>query len=135
MPRSTGLNGAGSIATPARAAIASAAARRERSQDAERPVDELRLGREHGGPHRLAGGAAQDQGGFQRGGGGVAAVESVLALRALAGGRVEVELLARAGDFVHRPFVGTDAVQRHAGAEPPAGPSGRFATRAGWPAP
>jgi sulfide:quinone oxidoreductase len=48
-------------------------------------------------------------------GGGVAAVEAVLALRALAGERVDVELLAPAGDLVHRPssvltpFSGTPA--------------------------
>ena len=36
-------------------------------------------------------------------GGGVAAVEAVLALRALAADRVEVELLAPGDDFVHRP--------------------------------
>ncbi|HEY7077022.1 MAG TPA: FAD/NAD(P)-binding oxidoreductase [Solirubrobacteraceae bacterium] len=64
-------------------------------------------------------------------GGGVAAVEGVLALRALAGERVEVELLAPGDDFVHRPasvltpFAGTAAprlpldrlgVTRHEGA-------------------
>jgi sulfide:quinone oxidoreductase len=48
-------------------------------------------------------------------GGGVAALESVLALRALAGDRVELELLAPAGRFVERPssvlspFDGQDA--------------------------
>src|SRR3954447_13244168 len=37
-------------------------------------------------------------------GGGVAALESVLALRALAGDRVTVELLAPGADFAHRPY-------------------------------
>jgi sulfide:quinone oxidoreductase len=37
-------------------------------------------------------------------GGGVAALESVLALRALAGDRVAVELLAPGADFAHRPL-------------------------------
>ena len=37
-------------------------------------------------------------------GGGVAALESVLALRSLAGDRVSVELLAPGAEFVHRPF-------------------------------
>ena len=37
-------------------------------------------------------------------GGGVAALESVLALRSLAGDRVSVELLAPGADFAHRPF-------------------------------
>jgi sulfide:quinone oxidoreductase len=37
-------------------------------------------------------------------GGGVAALESVLALRSLAGDRVAVELLAPGADFAHRPF-------------------------------
>jgi sulfide:quinone oxidoreductase len=47
-------------------------------------------------------------------GGGVAAIETVLALRALAGDRVEVELLAPGGDFIARapsvraPFDGAD---------------------------
>jgi sulfide:quinone oxidoreductase len=64
-------------------------------------------------------------------GGGVAALEAVLALRALAGDRVDVELLAPGDDFVHRPssvltpFTGAAAprvalerlgVRRHAGA-------------------
>jgi sulfide:quinone oxidoreductase len=50
-------------------------------------------------------------------GGGVAALESVLALRALAGDRVRVELLAPGADFAHRPssvrlpFTGSDAAQ------------------------
>jgi sulfide:quinone oxidoreductase len=37
-------------------------------------------------------------------GGGVAALESVLALRSLAGDRVALELLAPGADFAHRPF-------------------------------
>ena len=37
-------------------------------------------------------------------GGGVAALESVLALRALAGDRVAIELLAPGTDFPHRPY-------------------------------
>src|SRR4051794_12437284 len=37
-------------------------------------------------------------------GGGVAALESILALRSLAGDRVSVELLAPGADFAHRPF-------------------------------
>jgi sulfide:quinone oxidoreductase len=37
-------------------------------------------------------------------GGGVAALEAVLALRSLAGDRVAVELLAPGADFVHRPY-------------------------------
>jgi sulfide:quinone oxidoreductase len=36
-------------------------------------------------------------------GGGVAALESVLALRSLAGDRVAIELLAPGTDFPHRP--------------------------------
>ena len=36
-------------------------------------------------------------------GSGVAAVETVLALRALAGPRVQIELLAPAAELVHRP--------------------------------
>ena len=58
-------------------------------------------------------------------GGGVAALEAVLALRALARDRVAIELLAPAGDFVAAPVVGALAVQRRAGAaraaRPPAG--------------
>src|SRR4051812_26557616 len=64
-------------------------------------------------------------------GGGVAAIETVLALQALAGDRVEIELLAPGGDFIQRPasvrapFDGADAprvaldelgVTRHRGA-------------------
>ena len=64
-------------------------------------------------------------------GGGVAAIETVLALQALAGERVTVELLAPGGDFVQRaaavraPFDGADTprvaldelgVKRHRGA-------------------
>ena len=47
-------------------------------------------------------------------GGGVAAIETVLALRALAGDRVEIALLAPGGDFIARaasvraPFDGAD---------------------------
>jgi sulfide:quinone oxidoreductase len=37
-------------------------------------------------------------------GGGVAALESVLALRSLAGDRVAIELLAPGTDFAHRPY-------------------------------
>src|SRR6478735_10682853 len=36
-------------------------------------------------------------------GGGVAAIEAVLGLRALAGERVNIELLAPGGDFIERP--------------------------------
>src|SRR4051812_1758378 len=64
-------------------------------------------------------------------GGGVAAIETVLALQALAGDRVEIELLAPGGDFIERapsvlaPFDGADSprvalaelgVTRHRGA-------------------
>jgi sulfide:quinone oxidoreductase len=64
-------------------------------------------------------------------GGGVAAIETVLALQALAGERVEIELLAPGGDFIERapsvlaPFDGADTprvalaelgVTRHRGA-------------------
>src|SRR5215217_7758157 len=42
-------------------------------------------------------------------GGGVAAIETVLALQALAGDRVEIELLAPGGDFIVRAaFDGAD---------------------------
>ena len=37
-------------------------------------------------------------------GGGVAALEAVLALRSLAGDRVALELLAPGGEFAHRPY-------------------------------
>jgi len=64
-------------------------------------------------------------------GGGVAAIETVLALQALAGARVEIELLSPGGDFIQRPaavrapFDGADTprvaldelgVKRHRGA-------------------
>src|SRR4051794_21777910 len=50
-------------------------------------------------------------------GGGVAALEAVLALRALAGDRISAELLAPGADFAHRPssvrlpFTGSGAAQ------------------------
>jgi sulfide:quinone oxidoreductase len=49
-------------------------------------------------------------------GGGVAALEAVLALRALAGDRVTIELLAPGSDFIHRP---SSVLAPFSGEDPP----------------